>query len=120
MSALSSALADYLALRRALGYKLTEAGRVLCRFVADLDASGRETVTVTIAVTWASEVCTAGVARRLQAIRGFARYLQALDPTHEVPPTGLVPVAKPRAVPHLYSDVEVGALMKAARHLVLH
>ena len=92
MSALSAALADYLALRRALGCQLTEAGRALSGFVAHLDAGGTETVTVAAAVTWATEVSTAGVGRRLQAIRGFARYLQALDPTHEVPPTGLVPV----------------------------
>lgn len=117
MNALSAALADYLAVRRALGYQLTEAGRTLSRFVAHLDAEGTETVTVAAAATWATEVSTAGVGRRLQAIRGFTRYLQALDPAHEVPPTGLVPVGKHRAAPHLYSDTEINALMTAARSL---
>lgn len=117
MSALRSALTDYLALRRALGYKLEDAGRVLPRFVAHLDAHGTETVTVADAVAWAGGVSTAGVARRLQAVRCFARYLQALDPAHEVPPAGLVPDGKHRAVPHLYSDADVASLMAAARRL---
>lgn len=117
MSALGSALADYLALRRALGYKLEEAARVLPRFVAHLDAAGTETVTIADALAWAGLVSTAGVGRRLQAVRCFARYLQALDPAHEVPPPGLVPIAKHRAVPHLYSAADVASLMAAARAL---
>lgn len=119
MSALGTALADYLALRRALGYKLTEAGRVLGRFVAHLDALGAETVTVTVALAWATETGSGcgGIARRLQAIRGFAFYLQALDPANEVPPAGLVPTRSARLVPHLYSDADIAALMAAARRL---
>lgn len=118
MSALASAMADYLGVRRALGYKLVEAGRVLPRFVAHLDAQGVATVTVDSALAWATETGRgAGVARRLQAIRGFALYLQALDPAHEVPPAGLVPDRSRRAVPHLYSDADIVALMAAARDL---
>jgi integrase len=120
MSALGSALADYLGVRRALGYKLAEAGRVLPRFVAHLDADGAEVVTIASALAWATETGRgAGVARRLQAIRGFALYLQALDPAHEVPPAGLVPDRSRRAVPHLYSDADIVALMAAARDLGL-
>lgn len=118
MSALGSALADYLGVRRALGYKLEETGRVLHRFVAHLDAHGVEVVTVAVALAWATETGRGdGVARRLQAIRGFARYLQALDPAHEVPPAGLLPVRSRRAVPHLYSDADAVGLMAAARGL---
>jgi len=118
MSALASALADYLGVRRALGYKLVDAGHVLARFIAHLDTEGIETVTVATALAWASETGRGtGVARRLQAIRGFALYLQALDPAHEVPPVGLVPDRSRRAVPHLYSDAEIVILMAAAREL---
>jgi len=41
MSALESAAQDYLTLRRRLGHELTEAARLLPRFVAYLDAMGR-------------------------------------------------------------------------------
>jgi integrase/recombinase XerD len=54
---------------------------------------------------------------RLCAVRGFARHVQAFDPTTEVPPTGLLPFAECRAVPYLYADDEVKTLMEAARSL---
>ena len=54
MSALEQRLADYLGLRRALGYRLVEHGRDLADFVAFLDERGQDTVTVTAALAWAS------------------------------------------------------------------
>jgi integrase/recombinase XerD len=115
-SPLAAAMVEYLAVRRAFGYKLDEAGRVLCRFVSHLDGLGGETVTIGQAVAWSTQT-DRGAARRLQAIRGFARYLQAIDPAHEVPPTGLVPSRNNRAVPHLYTAADIAALMAAARSL---
>ena len=118
MSVIASDLADYLALRRALGYKLVDDGRQLAQFVAYLDASDTATVTVATALDWATGTTSAGNgARRLSVVRGFARYLQAVDPAHEVPPVGLLPNRTTRPVPHLYSDVETTALMNAARAL---
>ena len=54
MSPLGSALVDYLAVRRALGYRLDESGRQLASFVAHLDAEAVATVTVAAAIDWAS------------------------------------------------------------------
>ncbi len=51
----------------------------------------------------------------MTAVRGFARYLQAVDPAHEVPPVGLLPNRTTRPVPHLYTNAETTALMNAAR-----
>ena len=118
MSVIASDLAGYLALRRALGYKLVDDGRQLAQFVAYLDAHDTATVTVATALDWATGTTSAGNgARRLSVVRGFARYLQAVDPAHEVPPVGLLPNRTTRPVPHLYSDVETTALMNAARAL---
>jgi integrase/recombinase XerD len=50
-------------------------------------------------------------------VRGFARHLQAFDPATEVPPARLLPWPKCRAVPYLYSDADIAALMSAARSL---
>ncbi|MFI6369151.1 tyrosine-type recombinase/integrase [Nocardia sp. NPDC050630] len=47
-------------------------------------------------------------------MRGFARHLHALDPSCEVPPPGLLRCFPNRPVPHLYSDEEIHALMRAA------
>lgn len=118
MTALESALAEYLAVRRALGYSLVEDGRQLAAFVAHLDACGIDTVTVAVAVDWASATpLGGGGTKRLGAVRGFARYLQALDPVHEVPPTRLLPGQSARPVPFLYSDDHIATLMTAARAL---
>ena len=118
MTALGSALADYLAVRRAVGYRLVEDGRQLKAFVAHLDARGIDTVTVAVAVDWAAATPRGGEgSRRLIAVRGFARYLQAIDPVHEVPPTRLLPARTGRPVPFLDSDEHVATMMTAARTL---
>lgn len=118
MSALAQAAGDYLAVRRALGYKLEADGRLLEMFVADLDAHGIDVVTVAAAVAWATSTTRRDSgARRLTTIRGFARYLQALDPAHQVPPIGILPARRTRPVPHLYTDTEIAALMDGARRL---
>ncbi|MEP7115069.1 MAG: tyrosine-type recombinase/integrase [Ilumatobacteraceae bacterium] len=118
MSALAQAAGDYLAVRRALGYKLEADGRLLEMFVADLDAQGIDVVTVAAAVAWAANTARGGNgAGRLTTIRCFTRYLQALDPAHQVPPIGILPARRTRPVPHLYTDTEIAALLDAARQL---
>lgn len=117
---LGQALADYLAVRRALGYKLARHEKLLGQFLAYLEANGITVVTVAAALEW-SLLPTGGDGYwhgfRLSVVRGFARYLHALDPVHEVPATGLLPVRAHRAVPYLYSDAEITALMAAAGQL---
>jgi integrase len=50
-------------------------------------------------------------------VRGFARYLQALDPATEVPPAGLFAAHAQRTTPYLYSPADIGALLGAAGRL---
>jgi len=47
-------------------------------------------------------------------VRGFARYLNGVDPANEIPPPGLLPDKKPRARPYLYSAEEIRQLLEAA------
>jgi integrase/recombinase XerD len=117
---LEQALKDYLSVRRALGFKLAENGRLLPDFVAYLEAAGASTVTTELAVAWATQPtgCTpVWWARRLAMVRGFARHLSAIDAGTEVPPSGVLPHRCRRAAPYLYSDADVAALMAAARAL---
>ena len=53
MSALGQSVEDYLSIRRALGYKLVDEGRVLSGFAAFVDQAGAVTVTTDLAVAWA-------------------------------------------------------------------
>ena len=123
MTALRDAAEDYLAIRRAVGFKLRNAGRLLFRFVDFLEAEQATRVTTQLALRWATQPAGAAPGwwnSRLCVARGFARYLSAIDPATEVPPAGLLPRLGPgscRAEPYLYSPAEVTALMAAARSI---
>jgi integrase len=58
-------------------------------------------------------------AARLDVVRGFARYVQAVDPFTEVPPARLLPRCNARAAPHIYSAAEVSALIAATGRMRL-
>ncbi len=123
MTALRDAAEDYLAIRRAVGFKLRQAGRLLFRFVDFLEAEKATRVTTQLALRWATLPAGATPGwwnSRLCVARGFARYLSAIDPATELPPAGLLPRLGPgscRAEPYLYSPAEVTALMAAARSI---
>lgn len=121
MNELRSALQDYLMVRRALGYKLKETERLLGQFVAYCEESGISVVTTDVAVTWATLPAGADIswwAQRLSKVRCFATWLQTHDPAAtEVPPTDILIGRPRRAVPYLYTDDEVAAIMAAASRL---
>lgn len=121
MSHLRQSLDDYLTVRRGLGYKLEDAGRVLRNFVAFAEQAGVGVITSELALRWATQPVNATpiwLAHRLSMVRGFARYLQTIDATTEIPPAELLsaPGYRP-APPYLYSDADITALMAAARQL---
>jgi integrase len=119
MSSLRAALADYLTVRRALGYKLETAERLLGQFIDYHEARGEQRITIEHAVAWA--ILPGGHsgyhAHRLQTVRRFARYLHAADPAVEVPPAGVLTGRSRRAVPFLYTDEQIAALIAAAETL---
>jgi integrase/recombinase XerD len=120
MTSLNEHVQDYLRTRRALGFKLERQGRLPADFAAFTARAGVDTVTIDIAVAWATlpeHVSPVWAGRRLSAVRGFARYLHAIDPDAEVPPTDVLPGRPRRSTPYLYSDADIAALMAAARTL---
>jgi integrase len=117
MSELRAAVDDYLAIRRALGYKMKEPAHLLPQFVDFLERVGASTVTTELAVAWAKQpqaVHPNWWGHRMSTVRCFARHLQTLDPRTEVPPPDLLPMSPQRATPYLYSESDITALMKAA------
>lgn len=121
MTALQQHLDDYLAIRRGFGFKLVTEHRALRRFVAFLDDAGEPTITVELALRWVmlpTGVGHAYLAQRMRAVRGFARYLHAIDSATEIPPLALLPARKHRPIPHIYTDPQVAAMMIAARTLL--
>ena len=94
MTEIRSVIADYLAVRRALGYKLADHGWLLTDFAAFLEARGATSITTELALAWATEpaeTLPSWWAARLRVVRGFARHLAAFDPAIQIPPVGLLP-----------------------------
>ena len=120
MTRLEAALADYLRLRRALGHKLVGEGQELSRFVTYLDFTGAEAITMPTVLEFVTDAdpATTMAARRLTAVRGFARYLAALDGVSVVPPAGLVVFRARHRIPHIFSDADVAAVIAHARAAV--
>ena len=120
VTALRDLVAEYLALRRALGYTLHREGWLLPRFVTFLESRGQAWITTPLAMAWASEPVGATpstTAHRLTIIRGFAEYVRAQDPRTDVPSRDLIPIRKQRQSPYLYTDAEVEALLAACWRL---
>jgi integrase len=122
MSTLRARAGEYLAMRRALGFKLTAQGRHVMSFVAFCEDRGTDRVTADAAVEWATRTEKGSgdevyQARRLDSVRIFARHLQALDPATEIPPGDVLSRRYGRMPPYLYSPREISVLMDAAGRL---
>jgi integrase len=119
MNGLHQQAKEYLAIRRALGFKLRGHDRLLEEFVDYLDEIGSGTITAEATVTWATRpvVQPARWAQRLCAVRGFARYLHGFDPTVDIPPEDLLVARRPRPRPYLYSHADIARLVEAATAL---
>lgn len=117
---LRAALADYLQMRRALGYRLERAEKLLDQFLDHLDATGATALTADAALAWACLPSGGDVnwwAHRLSVVRVFAKYVHTIDPTSEVPASDVLPWQCRRAVPYLYSPADIAALLDAAQTL---
>lgn len=117
-----SRVEGYLSYRRNFGFDLaTDATRLrhFARFADQLE--GEDRLTVALAVQWArasARQTPITWARRIEVLRGFAKFWQRYDPATEVPPADLLGSAHRRLVPHIFTDAELTALLKATDRLV--
>lgn len=111
----------YLTERRRAGFALTIAGTQLAAFARFADGLGhRGPLTLALAVQWACSsrdrrALTA--ARRIEVLRGFARYCQRDEPSTEIPPRRLFGPAHRRLRPHIYAEAEIARLIAMANKL---
>ncbi|MGE0495652.1 MAG: tyrosine-type recombinase/integrase [Vulcanimicrobiota bacterium] len=120
MSTIRESLEQYVAVRRALGSQFLEPAGALSQFVDFVEGSGSEFITIEHAVRWATKpqfVQRATWSRRLCQVRGFARWLSAIEPRTEVPPRGLLRIGHRRNRPYIYADEEIEKLMNEAAAL---
>jgi integrase/recombinase XerD len=119
MNALRKAAADYLALRRSMGFKLGREETRLRQFLAFMEDRKRSRITTALALEFATRdqrLSPGTIASRLSVVRGFAAYRLGADPATEVPPAGLLPARKSPAHPYLYSQDEIARLLDAAKN----
>lgn len=111
----------YLAMRRQVGFALTIAGTQLAAFARFADGLGhRGPLTLALAMQWA---CSSRgrrpltAARRIEVLRGFARYCQRDEPSTEIPPRRLFGPVHRRLRPHIYTEAEIVRLLAMAKEL---
>lgn len=118
---MASKVDAYLADRRQAGFALRIEGEQLKRFARFADRSThRGPLTVKLAMQWANasrQPKPITAARRIEVLRGFAKYCRQFDPATEVPPRRLLGRAHRRLTPHIYTQTEIQALLAAAADL---
>jgi len=122
MRTMRKALAEYVAVRRALGAQLREPAVTLRQFVAFVERQGAACITTDLALRWAMapvDVQRATWARRLSQVRRFATWLHAHDPRTQISPVRILLGQRRRRQPHIFTDQEITRLMTAARQLAL-
>jgi len=120
MKSLQHHLAEYIAARRALGTRLEEPAQTLRQFLKFLTRKKARFITIPLALEWSQQsrdVQRATWARKLSMVRQFARWMNVIDPRHQVPPRRLLDVRHRRSKPHIYSDEEITRLMAEAARL---
>jgi integrase/recombinase XerD len=118
VTALREALADYLQIRRRLGFTMPQDGRLLEGFVEFCERAGAERISTELALAWARIPVHAHPhtwRQRLSVVRGFARHLATIDAAGEVPSTDLLPGHRPRVAPYVYSQDEITAMLRLRR-----
>jgi integrase len=114
MKSLRAAVRDYLAIRREMGFKLERYEAWLYDFVEFMSRHHARRLTGKWIVKWVLQnPSTDSSYQKLRfcAIRGFARYCSAIDPSTEVPPADLMPPGRARNRFYLYSDGEIRRLL---------
>ena len=117
------ALAEaYLAERRHLGFALNRSGSLTLAFARFADANGHDgALTSAIVLRWAKEeaqhIDPFTWAGRVNVLRPFARYLADRDPRTVFPEDSPFGRSHRRVAPHIYTPVEVTALVAAAGRL---
>jgi len=112
---LMKAVDSYLAVRRAAGFELKKTEYLLRSFARFASERGDVHISTPTVMDWASQIKTPRY--RLEAIVPFARYLQAEDERHEVPPSRVFGPRPSRRIPFIFSQDELNRLIHTATRL---
>jgi integrase/recombinase XerD len=113
-----TAVETYLAVRRAVGFTLSNTEYLLRSFAAFATDQKQTHIRTATAIHWASQARSVAQRHvRYQTVCLFAQYLRTEDSRHESPPMNYFGYRKARRVPHIYSRDEIAGLVLAATRL---
>ena len=109
---------DYLAVRRAVGFKLRSTESRLRAFVRYATERGDTQIRAETAIAWAGTAESPQERHdRLGTVVRFARWVRAEDSRHELPPDDIYPPKRHKRIPYIYSDEEISLILDAAGRL---
>lgn len=112
---LTKLLNDYVALRRATGFKFRDSEVLLRSFVAYAEERGDRRIRAATAIEWASQTKTPQRRyTRLRTVVRFAVHLRAEDPRHELPPARLFAASPSRPTPRIFTEAEIARIVASA------
>jgi site-specific recombinase XerD len=118
---LTRQIEDYITYKRSLGYEIAAEAGELRRFAAFAGAVGHTgPLTSGLAMRWASlndGYSRFYMARRLETVRTFARYISAFDSDAQIPQTGVFGKCHHRTKARIYTDEETSLLIAGAGKL---
>lgn len=114
MTSLREGVAEYLELRRSLGFRLKKDELYLGNFADFMERRHATHITAKLAVQWARQPASSDanyLAGRLRAVRSFARYRILSDPRTEIPATDLLPRRRITFQPYIFSQEDIGRIL---------
>ncbi len=115
---LTNSIKTYLSVRRALGFKLQSVEKYLWNYANFATARGDIRVLSETVVEWAALASSENQrANRLKVLIRFARFAQAEDSGHQIPPDNIFCRRLNRRTPYSFTDEEVKQLILHATRL---
>jgi site-specific recombinase XerD len=115
---LTRQIEEYIAYKHSLGYKIKIESQELRRFAVFTRNIGYTgSLTSELAMRWSSlngDYSRLYMARRLETLHTFAKFISAFDPDAQMPQTGVFGKCHSRISPYIYTDEEVSLLMSEA------
>ncbi|GAE95360.1 mobile element protein [Gracilibacillus boraciitolerans JCM 21714] len=118
---ISRQIEKYISYKKALGYQIKIESQELRRFASYTVSIGYEgSLTKDIAFQWATlkpNYSQWYMARRMETIRTFAKYISVFDPMAQIPPNGMFGKCHGRTTPYIFTEQEICILMQASLNL---
>lgn len=118
---ISRQVEEYITYKKALGYQIKIESEELRRFAAyTVSIQHLGSLTTDVAFQWATlkpEYTRWYMARRMETIRTFAKYICVFDPKAQIPQKGMFGKCHGRTTPYIFSNEEIRLLVKASSTL---